>query len=99
MTPADVQRVAQTWLDDKTQVTLRYRDESQRPAGYAGHISPDLSKMGPALAPARQPPVVLASEGVREARPGPAQGIGSATGREKGFQQRDAAGDAGPVRQ
>src|SRR3546814_5213145 len=39
MTPADVQRVAQTWLDDKKQVTLRYRDESQRPAGYAGDIS------------------------------------------------------------
>src|SRR3546814_16826513 len=77
MTPADVQRVAQTWLDDQKQVTLRYRNERQRPAGYAGDISPDVSKMGPAIAPASQPPVVIASEGCRAARPGPAHPLPS----------------------
>lgn len=77
MTPADVQRVAKTWLDDGKRVTLRYRDESQRPAGYTGDTSPDVSKMGPAVPPANQPPMVIASEGAREARPGPAEAVPS----------------------
>ncbi|MBO9695788.1 MAG: insulinase family protein [Sphingopyxis sp.] len=75
MTPADLQRVARNWLDDKKRVTLRYRDESQRPAGYAGDASPDVSKMGPAVPPASRPAVVIASEGAREARPDPAEAI------------------------
>src|SRR3546814_8681527 len=52
MTPADVQRLAQRWLGDGTRVTLRYRDESLRPAGYRGDSPPDLSAMGPKVPPA-----------------------------------------------
>lgn len=77
MTPADLQRVAQNWLDDRKRVTLRYRDESLRPAGYTGDNAPDVSKMGPAVLPASQPPVVIASESAREARPGPAAALQS----------------------
>lgn len=71
MTSADLQRVAKNWLDDGKRVTLRYRDESQRPAGYTGDSAPDVSKMGPAVPPASQLSVAIASE--REARPGPAE--------------------------
>ncbi|QCB55625.1 insulinase family protein [Sphingopyxis sp. PAMC25046] len=78
MTPAAVQRVAKKWLDDGKRVTLRYRDESQRPPGYAGDASPDVSKMGPTIPPASQPPVAIASEGAREARPEPAEAVPSA---------------------
>jgi zinc protease len=78
MTSADLQRVAKNWLDDNKRVTLRYRDESLRPAGYGGDSTPDVSKMGPTVPPASQPPVVIASEGSREARPGPAEALPSA---------------------
>ena len=72
MTPADVQRIARTWLDDAKQVTLRYRDESERPAGYVGDKAPDLSALGPSVPPASVPPVTIASEAEREAIPAPA---------------------------
>src|SRR3546814_12488434 len=68
MTPADVQRLAQRWLGDGTRVTLRYRDESLRPAGYRGDSPPDLSAMGPKVPPASAAPVPIASDADREAR-------------------------------
>src|SRR3546814_13233804 len=71
MTPADVQRLAQRWLGDGTRVTLRYRDESLRPAGYRGDSPPDLSAMGPKVPPASAAPVTIASDADREARPQP----------------------------
>jgi zinc protease len=77
MTSTDLQRAAKNWLDDNKRVTLRYRDESLRPAGYSGDSTPDVSRMGPAVPPASQPPVVIASEGAREARPGPAEALPS----------------------
>ncbi|HEY0596065.1 pitrilysin family protein [Sphingopyxis sp.] len=77
MTSADLQRAAKSWLDDNRRVTLRYRDESLRPAGYSGDSTPDVSRMGPVVPPASQPPVVIASEGSREARPGPAEALPS----------------------
>ncbi|MBB6426950.1 pitrilysin family protein [Sphingopyxis sp. JAI128] len=75
MTAADVQRVAATWLDDGKRITLRYRDESQRPPGYAGDRPADVSAMGPAVPPASQPPVEIAGDGARERRPAPAHAI------------------------
>src|SRR3546814_15337662 len=71
MTPADVQRLAQRWLGDGTRVTLRYRDESLRPAGYRGDSPPDLSAMGPKVPPASAAPVTIASHADRAARPQP----------------------------
>lgn len=75
MTSGDLQRVARTWLDDGKRVTLRYRDESLRPPGYAGDKTPDVSAMGPGVPASSQPAVVIASESVREARPGPANAL------------------------
>src|SRR3546814_9437867 len=69
MTPADVQRIAKRWLDDGKRLTLRYRDESQRPAGYTGDRIADVSTMGPAVPPATLAPVLLADDAAREARP------------------------------
>ncbi|NIJ39486.1 zinc protease [Sphingopyxis panaciterrae] len=78
MTPADVQRVAAAWLGDTKRVTLRYRDESQRPAGYTGDRIADVSAMGPAVPPVSQPPVVIADDSAREKRPAPAQAVAPA---------------------
>jgi zinc protease len=75
MTPADVQRIAKTWLGDAKRVTLRYRDESQRPAGYTGDRAADISAMGPAVPPASAPPVVIADDGARETRPAPSAAV------------------------
>src|SRR3546814_20502339 len=69
MTPADVQRIAKRWLDDGKRLTLRYRDESQRPAGYTGDRIADVSTMGPAVPPATLAPVLLADDAAREALP------------------------------
>ncbi|MES2045132.1 MAG: pitrilysin family protein [Pseudomonadota bacterium] len=70
LTPADVQRIAAKWLAADRQVTLRYQDESKRPAGYAGDISPnDTASMGPTVPPATRPPVTIAAEGERERPP------------------------------
>lgn len=79
MTPVDLQRAAKIWLADRKRVTLRYRDESLRPAGYIGDQTPDVSKMGPAVPPAGLPPVGVASEQARETRPGPAAPLPPAT--------------------
>src|SRR3546814_4854479 len=54
-----------------SRVTLRYRDESLRPAGYRGDSPPDLSAMGPKVPPASAAPVTIASDADREARPQP----------------------------
>ncbi|WP_447762872.1 M16 family metallopeptidase [Sphingopyxis panaciterrae] len=75
MTPADVQRVAKEWLADTKRVTLRYRDESQRPTGSAGDRAADISAMGPAVPPASAPPVVIADDGARETRPAPSEAV------------------------
>lgn len=75
MTPADVQRVARKWLSDAHRITLRYRDEAERPAGYTGDRAPDLSALGAAIPPASAPPVTIADAVEREAIPGPAAAI------------------------
>lgn len=75
MTPADVQRVARKWLSDAHRITLRYRDEAERPAGYTGDRAPDLSALGATIPPASAPPVTIADAAEREAIPGPAAAI------------------------
>ncbi len=45
VTAADVQRVAQTYLLDDRRVTVRYLDDSQRPAGEKP--APDLARFSP----------------------------------------------------
>ncbi len=58
VTAADVQRVARTWLNDQARVTVRYQDESARPAGV-----PEDSWRNPAPAPTflSLPPAILAA--------------------------------------
>ncbi|WP_343520519.1 pitrilysin family protein [Sphingomonas sp.] len=72
MTPADVQRVAGRWLADRRRVTIRYQDESLRPAGYTGDVSPNaVETMGVVVPPATRPPLKFAGEAEREQPPGP----------------------------
>ncbi len=78
MSARDVQRIASKWLGDRKRVTLRYRDESERPQGYAGDGPPDFSDMGPAIPPATRTPVTIAHESEREALPGPGEALPSA---------------------
>jgi zinc protease len=70
LTPADVQHVAAKWLGRDRQVTIRYQDESNRPAGYTGDVSPnDTEAMGPTVPPATRAPVTIAAEGERQQPP------------------------------
>lgn len=73
VTAADVQRVAQKYLNEQARVSLRYQDESQRPAG-----TPEDSYRNPApmpvfvtVPPAILPPNELLPEGQRMAPPAP----------------------------
>jgi len=73
VTAADVQRVARTYLNDQTRVSVRYQDESARPAGV-----PDDSWRNPAPVPTylTVPPAILPAnellpEGQRMAPPAP----------------------------
>ena len=75
VTAADVQRVARTWLNDQTRVSVRYQDESARPAGV-----PEDSWRNPAPVPTflTVPPAVLAAnellpEDQRMAPPAPGE--------------------------
>lgn len=71
VTADDVQRVAQTWLNDQARVSVRYQDESARPEGV-----PEDSWRNPApvptfvtVPPAILPPNELLPEGQRMAPP------------------------------
>ena len=71
VTAADVQRVARTYLNDRTRVAVRYQDESARPAGV-----PEDSWRNPAPVPTylTVPPAILPAnellpEGQRMAPP------------------------------
>jgi zinc protease len=81
VTAADVQRVARTWLNDQTRVSVRYQDESARPEG----VSED-SWRNPAPVPTflTVPPAVLAAnellpEDQRMAPPAPGEPRAMAT--------------------
>lgn len=75
VTAADVQRVARTYLNDQTRVSVRYQDESARPEGV-----PEDSWRNPAPVPTflTVPPAVLAAnellpEDQRMAPPAPGE--------------------------
>jgi zinc protease len=73
VTAADVQRVARRYLTDRTRVSIRYLDQSQR----TGEAAPDPSAqptdvaLGRTFPPATGTPNTLAPEGEREAPPAP----------------------------
>ncbi|HWQ88141.1 pitrilysin family protein [Brevundimonas sp.] len=73
VTAADVQRVARTYLNDQSRVSLRYQDESARPAGAAEDSwrnpapVPTFLTVPPAVLPAHE----LLPEGQRMAPPAP----------------------------
>jgi len=66
VTAADVQRVAQKYLDPQLRMTIRYRPESERPKGEAPPAEPAPPKT---VATYAGPVFALAPEGQREAPP------------------------------
>jgi zinc protease len=77
VTAADVQRVARAWLVDQRRVVIRYRDESQRPAGQPDQLTPDAPEVVAAAltAPAGSPAPVALPEGQRRAPPPPSTAV------------------------
>ncbi|MBW8813629.1 MAG: insulinase family protein [Caulobacterales bacterium] len=66
VTPADVQRVAQKYLDPERRMTIRYRPESERPKGEAEPAPPPPPKT---VATYTGPVFTLAPEGQRQTPP------------------------------
>jgi zinc protease len=66
VTAADVQRVAQKYLDPQRRMTIRYRAESERPKGETAPVEPTPPKT---VAKYAGPVSVLAPEGQRQAPP------------------------------
>ncbi len=76
VTAADVQRVARTWLESAARVDLRYRNESERPAGQADNWTNPLAMPSfKSVPPATRAPNELAAEGEREAPPAPGPAV------------------------
>ena len=73
ITPADVQRVARRYLVDERRVTIRYRAESERPAGQADVLVQDSPEVAaePLRAPASIPVVETLPPAQRQAPPQP----------------------------
>ncbi|HEY3520366.1 MAG TPA: insulinase family protein, partial [Rhodanobacteraceae bacterium] len=71
MTAADVQAGARKWLGDQQRVTIRYLDDSQRPAGYKQSPGADTSRLGTRSPPASGKPITIAARGERVAPPPP----------------------------
>ena len=73
VTAADIQRIARTYLDDRVRVSIRYQDESQRPAGVDEDSWRNPAPMPTYLSvpPAILPPNELLPEGQRMAPPTP----------------------------
>lgn len=71
MTAADVQAFARKWLSDQRRVTIRYRDDSKRPAGYKRPPGADTSRLGTHVPPASGKPVTIAPAGERAVPPPP----------------------------
>ena len=70
VTAADVQRVARQYLRDDRRVSIRYLDESARPAGQAA-AARTPQRLGLDLPPPARPANTFAAEGQRVAPPGP----------------------------
>jgi zinc protease len=72
LSAADVQRVAQKYLADHRRVSIRYLDESQRPAGRQDDRPfLDAATVGTIVPPATRPPAALLPENERTAPPQP----------------------------
>jgi len=71
VTPADIQRVARQYLRDDRRVSIRYVDESTRPAQQAAEAATPSTPLGLTLPAATKTPNVLAPEGQRMAVPAP----------------------------
>jgi len=71
VTAADVQRVAQAWLNDARRVSIRYLDESQRPQGASDPVAPSVDRYGLDLPANQRPLVAHASDAERVAPPEP----------------------------
>ncbi|WP_168196772.1 pitrilysin family protein [Brevundimonas sp. M20] len=73
VTAADVQRVARTYLNERARVSVRYQDESQRPAGVSEDSWKNPAPMPTfvSVPPAILPPNELLPEGQRMAPPEP----------------------------
>ncbi len=71
VTPADVLRVARTWLRDDQRVSIRYLDESQRPEGFVDQLAPSADRYGLDLPANQRPLVTHASDEERIAPPAP----------------------------
>jgi zinc protease len=70
VTAADVQRVARQYLRDDRRVSIRYLDESARPAGATTQAA-RTERLGLDLPPPARPANQLAAEGERAAPPAP----------------------------
>jgi zinc protease len=79
VTPADVQRVARTWLDDSRRVVLRYRNESERPAGQKDVLVQDQPTIAATPLPTRLQVAAVETlpEGQRQAPPAPTAPVAS----------------------
>jgi zinc protease len=76
VTPADVQRVARTYLASASRVDLRYLNESARPSGQADNwVNPVPMPTFKSPPPAVRPPNELAAEGERQAPPTPGPAV------------------------
>ncbi|HJU25382.1 MAG TPA: pitrilysin family protein, partial [Rhodanobacteraceae bacterium] len=71
MTAADVQACARKWLSDQQRVTIRYRDDSERPAGYEPPPGADTSRLGTHVPPASGKPIAIAPASERVTPPPP----------------------------
>lgn len=76
MTAADVQAFARKWLSDQQRVTIRYRDDSERPAGYKRPQGADTSQLGTHVSPATGMPVTIAPPAERSVPPPPGKAVG-----------------------
>ena len=75
VTIADVQRVAQKYLDENARVSIRYLDDSQRPEGVSEDSwkNPATVPTYLSVPPALQAPNELLPEGQRQAPPAPGE--------------------------
>ena len=71
VTAADVQRVARQYLRDDRRVSIRYLDESARPANPSPAPAVQAQRLGLDLPPPARPANQLAAEGERMAPPAP----------------------------
>jgi len=73
VTPADVQRVARTYLDDSRRVVLRYRNETERPAGQPDVLVQDPPTIAAVPLPTGVQVAAIETlpEGQRQAPPAP----------------------------